>query len=144
MNQIWHVSSKQISSHNLWRDEKGVFWIVMFGNFNPILTGRDYTIVHRSLLPAFDLLLSDKLEIEPIVIKRRATEQEWTDYYELIIKQHISPTNLQSIDSFGEQVWQFNHYPMVSGNLKLKLEKLKPKELSFSPGFQDFYGDSIE
>lgn len=101
MSTIWHVQSKQNSGHNLWRDQSGIYWIVQFSSFTKILVGSDYTIVHKSLLPAFDLLLSDQLEIKPVVIRRRATNEEWSDYRELIIKRRITRENIKSTDSFG-------------------------------------------
>lgn len=73
MDQIWHVSSKTRTKLNLWKEEKNHFRIIEFGKFTALLTGSDYTLIHKSMISAFDLLLSDQLEIRPVRIYRKAT-----------------------------------------------------------------------
>ncbi|MCE7995443.1 MAG: hypothetical protein HEP71_25925 [Roseivirga sp.] len=140
MNDIWHVSSKDASQLNLWKSQPGHFRIIQFGLFVPLLTGSDYTLAHQSLIPAFDCLLRDQLEIKPANILRASTGDQWVDYQELVIKEHINPEKIKTTECFGDQIWQFRHLLFVSADLKQRLESMFPEQLRFSLGFSWFAG----
>lgn len=84
---IYNVSNKENSRVNLWRSDSETFTIIQFDKFTPILIGSDYTIVNESLVSVFDELLSNEIEIKPIKIVRKSTEEQWDNFCELIIKE---------------------------------------------------------
>ena len=121
---IYNTSSKEVSGIKLWRIDAKTFRILQFGKFTPLMTGSDYTIVAKALLSAFDELLFEEVEVKPIRIIRKATGEQWNDFFELNIKEHIDPDKIKIVDENEQSVWQYNHHLFVSEPIKKKLEAL--------------------
>ena len=132
---IWNVVNHETTSLNLLRTGERTFRIIQFDEPRFILTGSDYTIVDAQLVSAFELLLTDQVEINPIQILRRSTGEVWNNFIELNVKKHIDPDKIQLAKPTGEQIWQYHHELFVSSELKKKLEQLTNGELMFSEGF---------
>lgn len=137
---IWNVFDKESSALILLRTSDNNFRVVQYGGFGMLLTGSDYTLVHEKLIPAFKLLLTDQIEIQAVSIVRTSTNESWDHYFELVIKEHINPEHLGRTNSFGEQVWLYNHNLFVSNNLKMRLMELSEGSLQFSDGLSYFAG----
>lgn len=138
MNSFYNVLSSEVSRINLVRIDENNFRILEFDVFTPLLTGADYTLIDNSLLPAFKQLGKDEIEIKHVLIIRKATGQEWDNYCELIIHEHIDPGKIEMIDSNEKSVWQYNHHLFVSHDLMKRLKKLSKDDLIFSVGFSHF------
>ncbi len=138
---IWNVIDQKSFGINLLKTGESTFRVVQAGELNLLHTGSDYTLVHSKILSAFDTLLSDQLEITQVSIFRKATDETWTDYHALDIKQHLTIENIDATNSDGDQIWQFQHNLFVSDHIKNRLIDLTPtNELLFSEGFSMFGG----
>lgn len=138
MDLPYHVSNKEASRLRLWRVEDSKFRIVEYDNTIPILTNVDYTLIENQLSKPFEYLLKDQIEIIPALIERKATNEKWDNYVELKIKNHISPENVNYVDTYGINVWQYSHELFVSPELKKELELIANGRLTFSEGFSLF------
>lgn len=135
---IYYTSSKQSSEVNLWRVDSETFRIIEFDRLTTLMTGPDYTIVNEQLIPAFDELLKDEIEIKPIKITRGATGEEWNEFHELFIKEHIDPEKIKIANENERSVWHYKHHLFVSESLKNKLIANSDGQLEFSEGFSQF------
>lgn len=135
---IYCVSSKKSSRINLWRVNKATFRVVEFDTFTTLMRGSDYTILHEKLTSAFDALPKDEIELIPVKIYRKATNEEWDGFYELVIKEQITPETIHMANEKDRSVWQYDHYPFVSERIKHKLEAESDGKLKFSVGFREF------
>lgn len=102
------------------------------------MTGSDYTIVSKELVVAFEELLADEVEIRPIKIIRKSTNEEWNGFYELIIKEHIDPEKIKITNENERSVWQYHYQLFVSETLKNKIESEIRGAFEFSEGFSLF------
>ncbi len=139
MNTIYSVITKKSCHLKLWRVNDTTFRVIELDNFSLIIEGSDYTLIDESLFPAFETLLSNELEYRKVKILRKATQQEWNNYYELIIKEYIDSDKIKITNSNSGNIWQYNHHIFVSDFLKNELEKIAGDKLSFSVGFS-FWG----
>ena len=135
---IYHAASKLVSGINFWKEDNQVFRVIQFGEFIPIMVGIDYTIIDNSLIKVFEALSSSELEIEPVKIFRKATNEWWNGYSELLIKEHIDPENIKYADETKGSIWQYFQYIFVSEKLKERLESIAEDQIMFSAGFSHF------
>lgn len=135
---IYHAASKLVSGINFWKEDNQVFRVIQFGEFIPIMVGIDYTIIDNSLIKVFEALSSSELEIEPVKILRKATNEWWNGYSELLIKEHIDPENIKYADETKGSIWQYFQYIFVSEKLKERLESIAEDQIMFSAGFSHF------
>ena len=135
---IYHAASKLVSGINFWKEDNQVFRVIQFGEFLPIMVGIDYTLIDNSLIKVFEALSSSELEIEPVKIFRKATNEWWNDYSELLIKEHIDPENIKYADKTKGSIWQYFQYIFVSEKLKERLESIAEDQIMFSAGFSHF------
>lgn len=138
MNKIFNVSNLEVSTINLWKIDDQTFRLIQQGTLQLLLIGSDYTLIEKSLIRVFDHLLKDEIEIKKVKIIRKATGEEWNNYYELNIKEHIDPEKIKIVDPNERSVWQYQHHLFVSETLKNELKKVAGKKLSFSIGFSHF------
>ncbi len=141
MKDIYHVGSRDLF-HNLWRMSVDSFRIIEYRDFSVLMVGSDYTLIDESLKFAFDTLDNKEVEIKKVVVKRVSTNEEWSNYYELDIKNHINPDSIKMLSGEDGNIWQYKHSLFVSAAFKTELEKLDNKgELFFSIGFSHWAGD---
>lgn len=138
MNLPYHVISKESSNLRLWRIENSRFRIVEYDKMIPLLRNTDYTLIEERLSKPFDYFLKNQLEVTAASIERKSTNEKWDDYVELKIRNYINPTNINHIDTYGINVWQYNHELFVSPELKKELELVAEGSLSFAEGFSLF------
>jgi hypothetical protein len=86
MNKVYEVSNLEKSEINLWKTNEDQFRIIEYGLLTPILIGLDYTLIDKTYITVFEKLLSDEIEIKPVLITRKSTSEEWNNYYEIDIK----------------------------------------------------------
>ncbi|WP_306644035.1 hypothetical protein [Sanyastnella coralliicola] len=135
---IYNIAAKTHSSINLFRLDENTFSILKYDEFALLMTGFDYTIINQQLVSVFDELMSNELEIRPIRILRRVTNEKWDEFFELIVKEHIDIDKIKIVDENERSVWQFDHHLFVSESMKNKIERKFEGEFEFSEGFSHF------
>ena len=129
---IWHVCDPLHTKLMLFRKADGSFQVVQFDEFGLILKGPDHTLVEESLFEAFSHLSEDQISSKRVKIHRRATNQTWSNYIELIVKNDIDPLKKDNFDDSGLKIWQYHHDLFVSDELKVQLEKFSRNRLQFN------------
>ena len=94
------------------------------GVFKRILHGYDYTLIDRKIGAILKAYVPDQIEIADIVIFRRATNEEWSNYCELKMKHKIDYTQYQSTESSGLKIYSLlDNLIYISPDLKHKIEE---------------------
>jgi len=102
----------------------GEFQVTEIGTFQPILRGNDYILIPRKIAHRIKHLIPNQVNIKDIRIFRRATNQEWLDYSEIIIKKEFLVKDYSKIECQGLQAYCLMKSMLyVSPELKTKLEE---------------------
>ena len=135
---IYHTSNKEISGINLWRVDNSTFRILKYDNLTTVMTGSDYTIIHYKIVSVFVELTSKEIDIKPIKIIRLATNEDWNEFHEITIKNHVDPETIKTLNKDQNSIWQYKNHLFVSESLKNRLESKISDDLEFSVGFGNF------
>lgn len=138
MSTIYYISNKTISSLHLWRSDPTKFRITKFDHFQPLLSGTDYILIHKDYITVLNRIDKNQLDIQPVVICRASTGEEWNQYYELKIKNEVTSENINSLNVDGDNIWQFDNNLFVSEKIKDELIKMSNGKLIGTPNFSLF------
>ncbi|MCR6637858.1 MAG: hypothetical protein NVV82_02370 [Sporocytophaga sp.] len=134
-----NVTNKNTIQIQLWRLKDNHFRILQDGEFSLLLSGPGYILIKQELLSVFKKLGNEQLRITQRKIIDQVLKIEFNDYYELTIKNSISPEIIDSIKIQGQQVWIYmEEHLFVSPELKEILASQFNNELGFSEGFSHF------
>ena len=105
----------------------GRYQVSEFGTFRNIIDGFGYSIIDNKIAEVLNKYVSEYIELNPIIIFRRATNEEWTNYSELKMKNQIEFKDYYETKSIG-----INIYGILNGLIYItaELKKLMEKELS--------------
>jgi hypothetical protein len=134
---IWHIANKELTSLILWRTDNSNFRLTQRGDYNPLLTNSDYTLIDKKYSTAFKHL-SDQVTLQDAKIQDLNLKTENDNYTELKIQNSIDPNTINTKDSSGLKIWVYNGNVFVSGDLKTELLKISDIDLDFSLGFSHF------
>lgn len=135
---IWHIDNKNWTSLMLMRTEGSNFIVIGDGEYEMILTGGRYSLIHKKLLDAF-ALLSGQVAFQHANILDPQSKAVNEDYIDLNIKNVIDVSSIGTLNSKGLKIWKMEGYMFVSGDLKNELVKIH-NDLEFTLGFSHFGG----
>jgi len=135
---IYNIRNKKASSINLWRETPSLFRVIQFDRLTSLMTGSDYTLIDKLIVPAFDELLTNEVEINPAKIYRKSTGESWDSYFELTIKEHIVVDKNEIRFNNECNIWQYKHHLFVSKSLGQRVEQISKGDLMFVEGFSRF------
>jgi hypothetical protein len=102
----------------------GRYQISEFGTFRKVLDGFGYSLIENKIADILKKYVSDQIELNPIVIFRRATNEEWTNYSELKMRNQIEFKDYYKTESIGLKIYGIlNGLIYVSAELKSIIEK---------------------
>ncbi len=132
---IYNLSNSAPGQPSLWQVSEKEYTVHEYREFTDLICGGHPTLIHNNYLSVFAQVSEDQLEIKPVKIIRKSTNETWENYSLLIITNHISQKNIDTLEPSGLKIWDHHCHPFVSAELKLKLEELPFNKLSFSEGF---------
>ena len=134
---IWNIESREATSLMLWRTEKSNFRLTIRGDYKPLLSNSDYTLIDKKYSTVFKNL-SDQVTIHEAKVYDLNMKTENDNYVELKIHNPIDMHTIDTEESSGLKIWVYNGHPFVSGDLKTELLKISIIDLAFSLGFSNF------
>ena len=107
------------------KDER--YQVSEIGAFRNILDGYGYALIDNKIADILKKYVADLIELKQIVIFRRATNEKWTNYSELIMKNKIEFNEYYQTESIG-----LNIYGILDGLIYVstELKNLIEKELT--------------
>ncbi|MFD0991691.1 MULTISPECIES: hypothetical protein [Tenacibaculum] len=112
---------KEVSLIKL-KDER--YQVSEIGAFRNILDGYGYALIDNKIADILKKYVSDQIDLKQTIIFRRATNEEWTNYSELIMKNKIEFNEYYQTESVGLNIYGIlNGLIYVSADLKDLIEK---------------------
>jgi hypothetical protein len=121
----------------LWRTENSNFRLTIRGDYKPLLSNSDYTLINKKYSRVFKNL-SDQVTLHDAKVHDLNMKTENDNYVELKIHNQIDVDTIDTIESSGLKIWVYNGHPFVSGDLKTELLKVSDMDLDFNLGFTNF------
>lgn len=119
-----------IDEVSLFKLKSGDFQFSSEGSFKAILSGPDYILIKSKIAQILIKHASEQLSCHPVKIYRRATGEEWLDYYELNIKNEIEFSEYSETECTGIQVYHMmNSIVFISPELKTIIEDSIEEEI---------------
>ena len=135
---VWHVDNKNWTSLMLMRTEESNFMVIQDGEYQPLLTGCRYSLIHKMYTEIFAMLAGQvTFQQASILDPQFKTVNE--DYLDLNIHYTIDVSSIGTLCSKGLKVWKMEGYIFVSSGLKNELIK-NNNDLQFTLGFSHFGG----
>lgn len=136
---IWNIQSREPTSLILWRTDNSNFRLTQRGDYKPLLTNSDYTLIDKKYFTLFKNL-SDQVTLNDAKVFDLNMKTENDNYIELKIHNSLAVYTIDTKESSGLKIWEYDSYVFVSGDLKTELLKVSDKDLDFSLGFSNFGG----
>ena len=131
MRNYYVLQNQTISNTLLWRTDPASYKVIQFDEMTPILYGSDYTLIENRFLKAFDQMLMDQIIITPVTIYRKATEEVWNNYSELIIKNQLVFNTLEQIDPNSHEIFNYYGLILVTPPVRRIIDEIPNNSLSF-------------
>ncbi len=113
-----------IRNVNLIRLKDGRYQVAEFGSFKKILDGDGFPLIDNEIAKVLKENAPDQIELRPVEIFRRANNQKWTNYSELITKRTIDVQSYDKTESSGINIFTLlNTFIYVSHYLKKIIER---------------------
>ena len=137
--QLVHVAST-VSSVKLVRLDTGEFQVWDPGVFGSLLSGYDYILATEPLANALKRACGDDIELKPATVIRRATQESWASYVEVVPVAELSgPDDLPRARQSATRAWHYYRGHLFVG-FEVKAALAEFEDLQFAPGFGNFGG----
>ncbi len=106
----------------LFKRSNGEYMVTKNGHFGTILTGSDYVLIKSHLAEKLVQLAPYEVNSKPVIIKRKATGEEWKNYSELRFTRSIPIENYFESSSSEIRVYNIGNMIGISQKLKEQLD----------------------
>ena len=130
-------SFEYVKEVSLIKLKDGRYQVSEMGVFRNIINGHEHTLVENKIVDILKKYISSQIEIIPITIFRRATNEKWINYSELIIKNQIDLKEYYNTNSNGVNIYIIKGVGIyVSNDLKniLKKELIDDSDIEYKIG----------
>lgn len=108
--------------------------------FGSLLSGYDYILATRPLANALKALCGGDIELKPATVIRRATQESWASYVEVVPVAELSgPDDLPRARQSATRPWHFQRQHLFV-RFEVKTALAEFEDLRFAPGFGNFGG----
>lgn len=122
----WYDNTVQLA-----KASNGIYFMESIGYFKPILG----SLVRSDLAECLNNWVPNQIELKPVIIKRKNHEEQWGDYFELLLKMKKDNNDYESLIFNDLQILTIDGSFYVSPKLKnLLVNTFRNDELSFSQG----------
>jgi hypothetical protein len=103
------------------KDER--YQVSEIGTFRNLLDGYGCALIENKIADILKKYVSEQIDLKQVIIFRRATKEEWTNYSELIMKNKIEINEYYQTESSGLNIYGIlNGLIYVSADLKELIE----------------------
>jgi hypothetical protein len=133
--KIWHIANKGWTKIILLRTNENTFQLIQVGEFQPLLTNPNYTLIDKKYLALFSQF-PEQVVLQEVSLIHKNSNTCNNDYCELKIMNTLI-LNVSESDDDEVKIWTYEGELFVSDDLKNKIIAIDKKAFKFNLGFSN-------